>query len=755
MLRIRKLTDTHSPANRVTLQEAKEIVRAQFPGILPEDVARLTDEIDNPMRYDLVSELLVAEDDDSTIRAIALLRYAPDLEFALLDLLSTARGSSGGGLGAAMYERVREESIALGAKGLYYECLPDDPALSPNAKTRAHNRARLKFYERFGARVILGTAYETPSTPGTTDSPYLVFDGLDRFRLPSARKLRPIVRALLERKYGESCPPDYIDKVERSIDDRTLRLRLARPAAAAPGREAAPGRGAAAKVPLIVNDRHDIHHVRDRGYVEAPIRISAILGELERSGLFRQIAPRHYANRFIHEVHDRALVDFIERACAEAPLRKSIYPYVFPIRNPNRLPVERSVLAGYWCIDTFTPLNRNAYPAARRAVDCTLTAAELVINGAPIAYALVRPPGHHAERRSFGGFCYFNNAAIAAQFLSRHGRVAVLDIDYHHGNGTQDIFFERADVLTVSVHGHPRFAYPYFTGFRDEIGRGAGTGFNLNLPLPEKITPEQHREAVATALKRIARHAPAFLVLALGLDTAAGDATGSWSNRTADFHALGRQIAAAGLPTVVVQEGGYRIRTLGANVRNFFAGLAEAHTVAAPAPRPMPAEPRTIAVADLAWADTVAEPDIAAVRGIVDGTEMFTAAEAEVAVELVQERINRGSASGYEFVMARSDGRLIGYACYGPTAGTDGRYDLYWIAVSAEVQGKGIGRAILARTEQAIAAAGGVRIYVDTSSTEKYAKTRRFYRRAGFRKLAELRDFYRQGDGKVIYAKEL
>jgi acetoin utilization deacetylase AcuC-like enzyme len=163
----------------------------------------------------------------------------------------------------------------------------------------------------------------------------------------------------------------------------------------------------------------------------------------------------------------------------------SVYPYVFPIRNAARPPEVLAVRAGYYCIDTFTPLNRNAYLAACRGIDCTLTAAHSLLEGFHLAYALVRPPGHHAERRSFGGFCYFNNAAAAAQYLSRFGRIAILDIDYHHGNGQQQIFYGRSDVLTVSIHGHPRFAYPISAGSRRARQR-RGQGLQPELSPPRE-----------------------------------------------------------------------------------------------------------------------------------------------------------------------------------------------------------------------------------------------------------------------------
>ncbi|GIX14016.1 MAG: hypothetical protein KatS3mg118_1975 [Paracoccaceae bacterium] len=322
--------------------------------------------------------------------------------------------------------------------------------------------------------------------------------------------------------------------------------------------------------------------------------------------------------------------------------------------------------------------------------------------------------------RSFGGFCYFCNAAIAANYLSRHGRVAILDIDYHHGNGQQDIFYERDDVLTVSIHGHPSFAYPYFTGFADETGRGRGAGFNLNIPLAETITPEEHRAAIARGLRRIDRHDPDFLVLSLGYDTAKGDPTGTWSNRAEDFREIGRMIGAAGLPVLVVQEGGYRVRTLGINARQFFTGLAEGILAAPPrrrkAPRPEPAAAR-----DITWRDAVTAEDAARIRALVTATGMFSPAEIDIAGELVEERVTRGRASGYEFVIAERGGEIAGYACWGPTPGTRGTFDLYWIAVAPSAQRAGLGREILARVEKAVRAAGGERLVAETSARPDYA----------------------------------
>lgn len=572
MFRIRQVCDDALPANQRAIEQVQDILRAQFP-VTEEQVAKVRDQLRDPLKYRFRSILLVAEDGRRNVKGFALVLFFPDLNFAYLDYVAAAKGTTGRGIGGALHERVREEARFIGVVGLFLEALPDDPVLCRDPKKCKENADRLRFYERYGTRPIANTAYETPLTPGDDNPPYLLFDDLGSGKPLRRDVARAVVRAVLERKYGDMVPQDYVERVVASFRDDPVQLRKPRYLRREPPAQVRRSITGDRRIALIVNDRHAIHHVRERGYVESPVRIQTILAELERTSLFEQVRVRHFSDKHIKAVHAPAFVEYLRRACASLEPGKSIYPYVFPIRNAARPPKELAIRAGYYCIDTFTPINRNAYPAARRAVDCALTGARHILEGRRLAYALVRPPGHHAERRAFGGFCYFNSAAVAAHYLSAYGKVAVLDIDHHHGNGTQDIFYERSDVLTLSLHGHPRFTFPYFSGFEDERGAGAGEGYNVNYPLAEGVDGNRYRGTLGKALGRIRRFRAQFLIVALGLDPAKGDPTGSWLLRAADFEENGRMIGATGLPTLVVQEGGYDNRVLGVNARRFFVGL--------------------------------------------------------------------------------------------------------------------------------------------------------------------------------------
>ena len=750
MFRMRRVYDDVLPINREIIKQVQEILRTQFSGVSEDEIALIGEKLRNPLKHRFRTILLVAENLRRRVLGFAMVLHEPEIGFCYLDWIALASGKTGGGLGSALYDRVRTESVALNAKGLFFECLPDDPQNGVDDAMLRQNRSRLRFYERYGARPIIRTGYEMPINPEDTCMPHLVYDGLNSTGGLRKRFARKVVRAILERKYASYCPPRYVDNVVESIKDDPVHLRPFRYIKPEAVRPEVDGRSIE-QIALVVNDRHDIHHVHDRGYVEAPVRVRSILKLLEPSGLFSISRPRAFARKHITAVHDTDLVNYLQKACEEMPEGKSLYPYVFPIRNKARTPKEPSVLSGYYCIDTFTPINRSAYAAARRGVDCSLTAAAEILAGRRLAYALVRPPGHHAERRAFGGFCYFNNTAIAAHHLSGHGRVAILDIDYHHGNGQQDIFYRRSDVLTISIHGHPKFAYPYFNGFEDERGEGEGEGFNCNIPLPESIDGGQYRKALSKAIARIQAFRPQFLLVALGLDTAKGDPTGTWRLLAKDFEANGRAIGRLGVPTLVIQEGGYRNRTLGTNCLNFFRGLVSAvNERQAAAGR----EEKEI-LHGLRWRYELEPKDPERIHRLVGITGFFNEEEIRIARELAEERLAGGERSGYFFVMAEHYGRLAAYTCYGPIAGTANSFDIYWIAVHPDFQRRGMGRRLLRETERLIHASGGRRAYVDTSQRAQYASTRIFYENCGYRLEATLADFYAPGDGKAIYCKLL
>jgi acetoin utilization deacetylase AcuC-like enzyme len=330
--------------------------------------------------------------------------------------------------------------------------------------------------------------------------------------------------------------------------------------------------------------QHEFTDGRAVASYEVPERAESIRRALEVDDAFAFAEPAEHGDAPIAAVHDPAMVAYLRDAwegwVAAGETVTEIIPDTFALPAYHE-GMDRAGalgprgLVGSWVFDAASPIVEGTYAAARAAVDVALTAADLVLGGERAAYGLCRPPGHHAARAMMGGYCYFNNAAIVAEDLARRtgGPVAILDVDYHHGNGTQQIFYRRADVLYVSLHGDPVRAYPYHSGFADETGAGDGAGTTLNLPLPEGCDDATYIANLDRALEAIERFGEAPLVVSLGIDTYRLDPICDLALTTEVYGEVGRRVAALRRPTVVLQEGGYHVADLGENVRAWLRGL--------------------------------------------------------------------------------------------------------------------------------------------------------------------------------------
>jgi acetoin utilization deacetylase AcuC-like enzyme/GNAT superfamily N-acetyltransferase len=571
MFRISHVIGPHREHDRNRIAEIRELFEAAFPDYASEP-DYIPQKLSDQASRGIPSVLLAAHGEGDRVIGFALADYFESIEYAYLDFLVTSEERRGRGLGGALYEALREDMIDRGAKGLFLEVPTDDPKQVATPAILKANKARLRFYERYGARPVIGTLYDQPIRPGKPAEPRLLYDPLQSEKPLEASALREVIRLILTHRYNYADDAPYVHQVIDSVTDSPVRIRAPIEPGKSESRPVVPRRLHPLKV--FYSTRHSLHHIKERGYVERPARVDVILKAISVLPDVERMPVRNYGEGPIRAVHDVDFVNYLKKMCQELPKGELLYPYVFPIRRTDRPPHDRSVRAGYYCIDTFTPLSHDAYKAARAAVNVALSGAAAIIDGEPLVYSLCRPPGHHAERDTYGGFCYFCNGAIAAQYLAaKYGKVAVLDVDYHHGNGTQDIFYTRADILTVSIHGHPNFAYPYFSGFADEKGEGEGLGFNHNLPLAEDVHDGRYLEALDEALGIVKRFKPEALVVSLGLDIAKADPTGTWSVTPDGLYEIGRRIGSLKYPTLLVQEGGYNIRFLGRNAARLLTGV--------------------------------------------------------------------------------------------------------------------------------------------------------------------------------------
>ena len=340
----------------------------------------------------------------------------------------------------------------------------------------------------------------------------------------------------------------------------------------------------------VYTDKHKLRDARTELYggklvppFECPVRAEYILNALTTRKLGEVIQPEQHGLAPLLAIHDPDYIAFLQSCWVEwqaEGFEGEAIATAWPSRRMTRSKPPRNIdgKIGYYCLASETAITDGTWEAAAAAADVALTGQALVSGGARAAFSLCRPPGHHAAQDMFGGYCFLNNAAIAAQAFRDAGadRVAVLDVDFHHGNGTQAIFYDRADVMFLSLHGDPEDAFPYFLGGADETGSGAGEGFNINYPLPEGCPFAQWSDALEDACARIRAYAPDALVVSLGVDTFKDDPISFFRLESGDFRTYGARIAALGLPTLFVMEGGYAVAEIGVNTVNVLEGFEDA-----------------------------------------------------------------------------------------------------------------------------------------------------------------------------------
>lgn len=328
------------------------------------------------------------------------------------------------------------------------------------------------------------------------------------------------------------------------------------------------------KIPIIYsleNRKYNPVLLWNEEHLDQVKRTDNILVELKKRNIGVEFGPENLETDFIKEIHDSDYVDFL------GDLDKLIIDeaYHFPTDFWHDKKRELSSFLpklGRFSLDIYTPVSKNIFASILSSAAVAYTAAKKIIDGNRITYALARPSGHHAMKSLMGGFCYLNNTAIAVQYLSKLGTVAVLDIDYHHGNGTQDIFYDRGDVLTVSIHADPQNKFPYYWGFEDEFGVGLGYDKNLNIILPSGVNDNDYNGALKKALEKIKNFNPEYLVISLGLDTYQKDSLGDFNLTTDYFKKMAGAISFLGYSTVIIQEGGYH-EDIGKNVVSFLSGF--------------------------------------------------------------------------------------------------------------------------------------------------------------------------------------
>lgn len=321
------------------------------------------------------------------------------------------------------------------------------------------------------------------------------------------------------------------------------------------------------------NPKYEIFNGEKTPHSETSTRLKNIESVLRKKGFVINNKIDSITTNLLYKVHSSEYVLFLKKTCKQLVNEKFLYPSVFNMKS-GRIGKDLTAQMGAWSFDMYTPLSNNTFKSAISSASIAYTTAKHIASKKYyVGYALCRPPGHHASSNLMGGYCYLNNSAIAAHYLSQKGKVAILDIDLHHGNGTQEIFYSRSDVLTISIHADPRYKFPYYSGYENERGKSNGKGFNHNFPLPKNTNNALYQRVLLKTLKIISDYRPQYLIVPLGLDTFEKDPIGFFKLTTEYYNKVAKQIRKLNIPTVIVQEGGYNSKELGFNVLSFLTGF--------------------------------------------------------------------------------------------------------------------------------------------------------------------------------------
>ena len=313
---------------------------------------------------------------------------------------------------------------------------------------------------------------------------------------------------------------------------------------------------------------------------ECPVRVEHVVKEINKRNFSKIIGPKHFSKEPLLRIHSEQYLNFLENCWIDwktAGYKGEAIATTSPSKRMTRdiPPREIDGRLGYYCLASETSISKGTWEAAYLSANVALTGAELINNGSTSAFSLCRPPGHHAATDMFGGYCFVNNAAVSAQYLLDNGakKVAILDVDFHHGNGTQSIFYDRKDVMFCSIHGDPMDAFPYFLGGDDEMGEGDGLGYNFNYSLPPGTSYSAWSQALDSAIAEIHNYQADALIVSLGVDTFENDPISFFRLKSADFIDYGRKIGKMKLPTLFVMEGGYAVEEIGINTVNVLEGF--------------------------------------------------------------------------------------------------------------------------------------------------------------------------------------